>query len=78
MKVTFCNEENSDSYKGLAKVDGAFEGSEVSIMEKINDDRSLDEFKGPPTLEVQNIRLLKPVQKVVMQAVKTIMVVQQR
>ena len=52
MKVALCNEEKSDSFKGLAKVDGAGEGSAVSITENINDDISLDVCKGPPTLEV--------------------------
>ena len=52
MKVAFCNEEKSDSYNGLAKVDDADEGSEVIITENINDDTSLDYYKGPLTLEV--------------------------
>ena len=30
-KVVLCNEEKRYSYKGLAKVDGAGEGSEVRI-----------------------------------------------
>ena len=52
LKVAFCNEEKSDSYNGLAKVDDADEGSEVIITENINDDTSLDYYKGPLTLEV--------------------------
>ena len=31
VKVAMCNEEKSDSYKGLANGDGAGEVSEVSI-----------------------------------------------
>ena len=53
MKVALCNEEKSDSYKGLAKVDGAGEGSEMSITENIKDEKSLDACKVPPTLEVR-------------------------
>ena len=40
VKVELFNEENSDSYKGLETVDGAGEGSEVSITENINDGKS--------------------------------------
>ena len=61
VKVVFCNEEKCYSYKGLEKVDGACEGSEVRITDNINDDTSLDAYKGPPTLEVVKIRLLKEV-----------------
>ena len=53
MKVALCNEEKSDSYKGLAKVDGAGEGSEMSITENIKDEKSLDACKVPPTLEMR-------------------------
>ena len=56
MKVAFCSEEKSDSYKGLAKVIGAGEGSEVVITEKINNGTTLDACKGPPVLEVEKIR----------------------
>ena len=52
VKFELCNEYQSDSYKGLAKVDGSGKGSEVRITENINDDTSLDACKGPPTLEV--------------------------
>ena len=52
LKIGLCNEEKSDSYKGLAIVDGDCEGSELIITEKINEDTSLDACKGPPTLEV--------------------------
>ena len=34
LKVSFYNEDHSDSYKGLAKVDCAGKGSEVIITEK--------------------------------------------
>ena len=54
-KFIFCNEDNSDSYKGLANIDDAGEGPEVSISEKINNDKSLDACKGPPKLEVGKI-----------------------
>ena len=76
MKVSLCNEEKSDSYKGLEKVDGVGEGSEVSITEKINYDTSLDACKDPPTLEVEKIRLLKAVWQVRIMAVKPRMIVQ--
>ena len=53
MKVALCSEEKSDSYKGLAKVIGAGEGSEVVITEKINNGTTLDACKGPHVLEVE-------------------------
>ena len=52
VKVALCNEEKSDSYKGLEIFDGAGEGSEVRMIEEVNDNTSLDACKGPPTLEV--------------------------
>ena len=64
MKFSFCNEENSYSYKGLAKVDDACEGLEVSIILNINYDTSLGVCKVPSTLEGMKIRLLKAVRKV--------------
>ena len=52
VKVVLCNEDNSDSYKGLVNVYEAGESSEVIITVNINYDTSLDECKGPPTLEM--------------------------
>ena len=78
VKVAFCNEEKSDSYKGLSKVDGVGEGSEVSITENTNDNTSLYACKGPPKLEWGETRLLKSVWQVRILSVKPRMIVQQR
>ena len=77
-KVALCNEEKSDSYKGLAKVYGAGEGSDVRITENINYDTSLDACKGLPTLEVGKIRLMKAVWQVIILEAKPRNIIKQR
>ena len=49
VKVSMCNEDKGDKYKGLAKVDGSGEVSEESMTKNINNDTSLDTCKGSPT-----------------------------
>ena len=77
VKVALCNEYNIDSYKGLTMFDDAGGGSEVGIMNNINDETILDACKGLPTLEVGKIRLLKALRQVRVLALNPRMVVQQ-
>ena len=78
VKVPLCNEDKSDLYKGLANVDDAGKGSEVRIAYNINDNTRLDACKGPSTLGVRKIQLLKLIRQVRILAVKPRIIVQQR